>query len=452
MLQKITSKKYQQRLDILPKIGLKAENVEILDGPSEYRLSLIKHIKEAKKRIYLVALYLEQDDAGKSILSEIYNAKANNPELEIAILVDWHRAQRGRIGDNESFTNADWYCKMKEQHPNVSIPIYGIPVNTREAFGVLHLKGSVVDDTVLYTGASVNDVYLYQNDKYRYDRYHIIDSRKLADTLIDYVNRHLLSSGIAVNRLDDCSRPDRATLKKCIRQFRRSLRSATYHFIQDASNEELAVTPLVGLGKSSPLYKVIKDLFSATEEKLTICTPYFNLPLPLVKRIARLLKQGKKVELIVGDKRANDFYIPEDQPFQIISAIPYLYEKNLRKFIHNLQEYVDKGQLIIRLWKHEDHTYHLKGVWSDEKWMLATGNNLNPRAINLDLENGLLIHDPKGEIRDQITHELELIRTHTTPVTHYSEIPSESTYPQKVHKLLRRLRRAGIDKIVSRIL
>ena len=84
--------------------------------------------------------------------------------------------------------------------------------------------------------------------------------------------------------------------------------------------------------------------------------------------------------------------------------------------------------------------------------MLATGNNLNPRAINLDLENGLLIHDPKGEIRDQITHELELIRTHTTPVTHYSEIPSESTYPQKVHKLLRRLRRAGIDKIVSRIL
>ena len=87
--------------------------------------------------------------------------------------------------------------------------------------------------------------------------------------------------------------------------------------------------------KSSPLYKVIKDLFSATEEKLTICTPYFNLPLPLVKRIARLLKQGKKVELIVGDKRANDFYIPEDQPFQIISAIPYLYEKNLRKFIQS---------------------------------------------------------------------------------------------------------------------
>jgi CDP-diacylglycerol--serine O-phosphatidyltransferase len=35
---------------------------------------------------------------------------------------------------------------------------------------------------------------------------------------------------------------------------------------------------------------------------------------------------------IVGDKVANDFFIPPEQPFKVISALPYLYEVNLRRF------------------------------------------------------------------------------------------------------------------------
>jgi hypothetical protein len=29
---------------------------------------------------------------------------------------------------------------------------------------------------------------------------------------------------------------------------------------------------------------------------------------------------------------ANDFFIPPEQPFKVISALPYLYEVNLRRF------------------------------------------------------------------------------------------------------------------------
>ncbi|MDI5454582.1 hypothetical protein MJM04_34935, partial [Salmonella enterica subsp. enterica serovar Cerro] len=39
-----------------------------------------------------------------------------------------------------------------------------------------------------------------------------------------------------------------------------------------------SVTPLVGLGKSSLLNKTIFHLMPCAEHKLTICTPYFNLP------------------------------------------------------------------------------------------------------------------------------------------------------------------------------
>lgn len=134
------------------------------------------------------------------------------------------------------------------------------------------------------------------------------------------------------------------------------------------------------------------------EHKLTICTPYFNLPAILVRNIIQLLREGKKVEIIVGDKTANDFFIPEDEPFKIIGALPYLYEINLRRFLSRLQYYVNTDQLVVRLWKDDDNTYHLKGMWVDDKWMLLTGNNLNPRAWRLDLENAILIHDPKQEL------------------------------------------------------
>ncbi|MBE4976471.1 CDP-diacylglycerol--serine O-phosphatidyltransferase [Serratia sp. X3] len=451
MLSKFKRSKHQQHLAQLPKLPQTVADVRTLYAPSDFRATLLDSIANATQRIYLVALYLEHDDAGREILNALYQAKQRRPELEICVLVDWHRAQRGRIGAAAANTNADWYCAMASQHPEQSVPIYGVPVNTREALGVLHLKGFVVDDTVIYSGASINDVYLHQHEKYRYDRYQLITNEVLADTLIDYIKQHLLTAG-AVQRLDRSDRPKSPEIKNEIRLFRFALRRAGYHFRGKAGNDELAVTPLVGLGKQSVLNKTIHHLMSCADQKLTLCTPYFNLPALLVRNIIYLLRQGKQVEIIVGDKTANDFYIPEDQPFKIIGALPYLYEINLRRFLSRLQRYIDTGQLIVRLWKDGDNSYHLKGMWVDEEWQLITGNNLNPRAWRLDLENAILIHDPKQELREQRQKELECIRTHTTVVGHYQELQSIQQYPIKVRKLIRRLRRIRIDRLISRIL
>lgn len=139
-------------------------------------------------------------------MSALYEAKRQRPELDVSVPVDWHRAQRGRIGVEASNTNADWYCRMAQENPDVSVPVYGVPVNTREALGVLHFKGFIIDDCVLYSGASLNDVYLHQHDKYRYDRYHCIRNAKLADVMFDWVRTQLMN-GHAVNRLDDPNRP-----------------------------------------------------------------------------------------------------------------------------------------------------------------------------------------------------------------------------------------------------
>jgi CDP-diacylglycerol--serine O-phosphatidyltransferase len=451
MLSKFKRNKHQQHLAQLPKLSQSVDDVNTLFSPADFREALLQKIASATRRICIVALYLEQDDAGKAVLTALYQAKQQRPEIEVTVLVDWHRAQRGRIGVAATNTNADWYHRMTEEYPGVDIPVYGVPVNTREALGVLHFKGFIVDDCVIYSGASVNDVYLHQHDKYRYDRYQVICNPQLSDIMYNWMQENLVH-GRAVHRLDKLHRPKSPEIKNDIRLFRQELRDASFHFQGNADNEQLAVTPLVGLGKTSLLNKTIYHLMPCTEQKLVICTPYFNLPAVLVRNIIQLLREGKQVEIIVGDKTANDFYIPEDQPFKIIGALPYLYEINLRRFLSRLQYYVNSGQLIVRLWKDDDNSYHLKGMWVDDEWMLLTGNNLNPRAWRLDLENAILIHDPKQELTVQRDHELDLIRTHTTVVQHYRDLQSIAEYPVKVRKLIRRLRRIRIDRLISRIL
>lgn len=451
MLSKFKRNKHQQHLAQLPKLSQSVADFTTLYSPAEFRETLLEKIAGAERRICIVALYLENDEGGRAILSALYEAKRRRPELDITILVDWHRAQRGRIGAARGATNADWYCEMADRDPELAIPVYGVPVNTREALGVLHLKGSIVDDTLLYTGASLNDVYLHQRDKYRYDRYQLITNPPLADTLLRWIDKNLIKAE-AVHRLDKHERPKSPEIKNETRQFRQDLRGFDYEFTGNAGNEQLAVTPLVGLGKRSLLNKTIFHLMPCAEEKLTLCTPYFNMPAILARNIIWLLRRGKAVEIIVGDKTANDFYIPEDQPFKIIGALPYLYEINLRRFLSRLQYYVTNGQLTVRLWKDGENSYHLKGMWVDNEWMLITGNNLNPRAWRLDLENAILIHDPLQELAAQSEKELALIREHTTVVSHFRELESIADYPLKVRKPIRRLRRIRIDRLISRIL
>ncbi|HBZ17300.1 CDP-diacylglycerol--serine O-phosphatidyltransferase [Pantoea sp. NPDC088449] len=451
MLSKFKRNKHQQHLAQLPKLSQSVSDLTTLYSPAEFRETLLTKIAAAEKRICITALYLENDDGGRGIMQALYAARQAKPELDVCILVDWHRAQRGRIGAARSVTNADWYCEMAAQHPDIAIPVYGIPVNTREALGVLHLKGFIIDDTLLYSGASLNDVYLHQHDKYRYDRYQLIRNPQLTDTMYAWICENLKESE-AVNRLDQSERPSSPEIKNETRQFRQELRSFNYQFTGNADNESLTVTPLVGLGKRSLLNKTIFHLMPCAEHKLTLCTPYFNLPAILVRNLIHLLRQGKEVEIIIGDKTANDFYIPPEQPFKIIGALPYLYEINLRRFLSRLQYYVNNGQLTVRLWKDGENSYHLKGIWVDDEWMMITGNNLNPRAWRLDLENAVLIHDPLNELAEQREKELALIRQHTSVVQHFRELESISDYPAKVRKLIRRLRRIRIDRLISRLL
>ncbi|MFS2159445.1 CDP-diacylglycerol--serine O-phosphatidyltransferase [Pseudomonas sp. Pseusp122] len=431
--------------------ALSPDAVSILPTAADYRRCLLEKIASATRRIYIIALYLQQDEAGQEILDALYAAKTARPELEVVVLVDWFRAQRGLIGAGRQPGNSTWYQAQNLEYDQ-EVPVYGVPVQTRELFGVLHLKGSVIDDCVIYTGASINNVYLHKLDKYRLDRYQLLHSPALADAFEQLVQRDILPSR-AVHRLDLPSPPTSRSLRGEIKLFRSHLKRSSYDTTRgELENGEMRVIPLLGVGPRNPLNRAICDLIAASETQLTICTPYFNMPLAVKREINRALKRGVKVDIIIGDKTANDFFIPPDEPFKVISALPYLYEISLRHFAQKHQKAIKRNQLNLHLWKDGDNTFHLKGMWCDQRYTLLTGNNLNPRAFNLDLENALLIDDPKAEWAEPRAAELERLMQNTRRVEKYDELDTLKEYPTAVSTFLRRVSRVRIERLLYRIL
>ncbi|MDZ5603819.1 CDP-diacylglycerol--serine O-phosphatidyltransferase [Pseudomonas sp. RP23018S] len=432
----------------LPGVAITPDAIEVLPDAASYRRALLELIGNATRRIVLVALYLQEDEAGQEVLDALYRAKAARPALDITVVVDLFRAQRGLLGAGKQPGNAAWY-QAQRRLQGLDVVIHGVPVQTRELFGVLHLKGSVIDDCVLYTGASFNNVYLHRFERYRLDRYHLLRSAGLAQAVVGVVRQ--IVSGDATPRLDQPDVPDSRSLRGKIRRLRGRLRQLQYEIAAPAT-EGLRVIPLLGIGRGNTLNHTLCALVRAARGELVVCTPYFNPPRMLMREIRLALGRGVQVELIVGHRTANDFYVAPDQPFSASGVLPYLYEDNLRAFARRQHRALASGQLRLRVWNDPGHTFHAKGLWVDQRYSLLTGNNFNPRGFNLDLENALLIDDPNGEWLAPRQAELDGIRRHTEQVDQPSDLGEKGDHPKKVRTFLRRLRYSRLEPLIKRVL
>ncbi len=442
----------------MQQIIIDSGDVEFFTSPKEYKQQLLLLIENARKRIFITALYLQDDDAGKEVLSALYRAKANFPDLVINIFVDFNRGQRGLIGEKASLGNRELYLKLAKQHPQ-TIHIYGVAVKRKEVFGVLHLKGMVFDDTLFYTGASINDIYFHQAERYRLDRYCTINSTSLADSFCYYLTDTFIDSGLAP-QLNLTDIPDALQQKKNLALLKQKLKTSHYQVSTLSTHSDLLtgsdnafITPLVGFGRTkNQLNQATRKLVQGASNNMVIFTPYFNLPHALARDVIRALKRGVKTTMVVGDKTANDFFIADDEDFSTIGIVPYIYEMLLRRFVKRYQNFIDKGLLNIYLWKDGDNSFHLKGLRVDDRYHLITGSNLNPRAWALDLENGLLLDDANQLFLAKTDEELQGILANTTRVRHFSDIEAVEEYPEKPQKLLNKIRVTQIDRVLKRFL
>jgi CDP-diacylglycerol--serine O-phosphatidyltransferase len=435
------------------------EDIKVFSSAKSYKQQLLSLIEQAKQRIYITALYVQDDEAGREILHALYQAKNNNPSLDVKVFVDFHRAQRGLIGEKEQLGNRALYLALTKQYQH-SIDIYGVAVKGKELFGVLHLKGMVFDDTVFYTGASINDVYLHQQERYRLDRYYQIKSTELSQVFCTYLDEAFVDSTLAP-KLNLEALPEPKDQRKNIKQLKSLVTKS--HFLplkrkkmfenSTAVKDKITATPMIGCGRRhNELNRAIRQLVQNSEQSLVLFTPYFNLPKVLTRDVIRALKRGVKISITVGDKTANDFYIADEQAFSTIGIIPYVYEMLLMRFVKRWQKYIDQGQLEIRLWKDKSNSFHLKGIIADQRFHLLTGSNLNPRAWSLDLENGILLDDPQGLLLPDFENELAAIYQHTRVVKNYNALERINDYPDRPKRLLKKIQMTQIDKVLQRFL
>ena len=271
--------------------------------------------------------------------------------------------------------------------------------------------------------------------------------------MVNFVQKEMIDHP-AVNNLACAKKPETKEIKAQIRQLRASLAKSSYQFdSQTVSQEQVAITPIVGVGKKrNKLNQGINQLLAQAKDEVFICTPYFNFPRSVAKEVKKALKRGVKVIIVVGDKTANDFYISPEEEFKTIGGLPYLYERNLRQFAKSNEANIASRKLSIHLWKHEENSFHLKGMWVDKRYMLITGNNLNPRAWSLDLENALFIQDNFHHLTPQFEKEVENILQHTQLICTYRQLDKAEDYPDSVQKLMRKITRVKADRVLKQIL
>ncbi len=448
MLQNLLNKR---RLAALPRTAIDASAVQVFCHATEYKERVLNLIATARQRIVLTALYLQADEAGEQILRALYQAKQQNPALDVRVYVDFHRARRGLIGQSGGRTNADFYRSIAAEYKE-QILIYGVPVKKRELFGVLHLKGFVFDDSLFYSGASLNNIYLAEQQRYRADRYLQIDNKALADAFVAG-HQEALGNLEVVQSLLSPEQDIAQAYKTAHRSWLKHARSCRYPLKAQSQPGALNASLLMGMGRlNNQLNQSLLALLSMAEREVLIYTPYFNPPPVLAKALRKCLKRGVKLCIVVGDKTANDFYIPPGQKFSRIGGLPYLYETILRKFLKNNQKFIDAGLLDVRLWRHEDNSYHLKGVSVDGIRHLFTGHNLNPRAFALDFENGILVEDELGQLQPQLQQEQQIILANTTAIGHFSQIEMMRDYPEQVKKLLSKIKGVGVDLVLKRLI
>ncbi|KAL9135296.1 MAG: hypothetical protein Q9175_003518 [Cornicularia normoerica] len=176
---------YLSDLDRLgPRIDINADQIEILDGPTEFYERLRSKIRRAKRIIYLSTLYIGKTE--HELISAIRDALIQNgTELKVSILTD---ALRGtREAPNPSC--ASLLASLVDEFPDrVEVRMYHtpnltglrkvlIPKRINEGWGLQHIKLYGIDDELILSGANLSNDYFTN----RQDRYHVFSSKRVAD-------------------------------------------------------------------------------------------------------------------------------------------------------------------------------------------------------------------------------------------------------------------------------
>ena len=165
------------------RIDIRANQIKILEGPSDFYETLKTKIRGAKKRIFLSSLYIGKSE--HELVLCLRHALEKNSDLKVSILTDALRGTR----ETPEPSCASLLAPLAADFPSqVEIRMYHtpnltgwrkrmLPKRINEGWGLQHMKLYGFDDEIILSGANLSSDYFTN----RQDRYHVFSSKRVTD-------------------------------------------------------------------------------------------------------------------------------------------------------------------------------------------------------------------------------------------------------------------------------
>ena len=158
------------------------------------------------------------------------------------------------------------------------------------------------------------------------------------------------------------------------------------------------------------LVNAVKDTLSEANNELLIFTPYLIPGKTGVDYYASLVQRGLRVAIVTNSLASNN-HVPVHGAYgryrkDLLNAAVELYEVRVSALenFRELGSIGDDNDAGVGL--------HTKAIIVDRRWVLAGSLNLDPRAVDLNTEFGLLIDSPP--LAEQLAEAFEQRTRHTT--------------------------------------
>eukprot|EP01061_Rhynchopus_euleeides_P009069 TRINITY_DN18224_c0_g1_i1.p1 TRINITY_DN18224_c0_g1~~TRINITY_DN18224_c0_g1_i1.p1 ORF type:complete len:517 (+),score=157.97 TRINITY_DN18224_c0_g1_i1:57-1607(+) len=407
-----------------PCFAVDSGNVQILHTPDEFYRSILKRLRSATERIVIAALYLGVTEKCRSIADAIDHAMSDNEQLTATILVDYGRGLRYENGVSVMTLLTPLVEKYGAHRVKVSmfmVPLCGAifrhaPATIREIAGVQHVKGFVVDDDTLLTGANLNDDYFTT----RQDRYVWVRSQanlakwtaQFVETLaaMSYICRPSAGGDVVPTFPEGMSHPIfSGPSPSPVHEFSQDLSSKVLQLLQYRESSDVLgdtfvcpLTQLAAVGvwhESDNLDLMVR---AAPASTLTLSSAYPNFHASLMHALHDSCCSD--VQLLSPAEDANGFFGAKWPK----ALVPPSYSKLLGDFADGM-----KRQVSIHLWSNPGCTYHVKGLWVPHMTLIGS-SNYGYRSRYLDAELSFVIVTASTALADDFSHERDEVLRRAT--------------------------------------
>ncbi|WKY10550.1 hypothetical protein Q1695_002707 [Nippostrongylus brasiliensis] len=384
-------------------IPISAENVRILQSPSDFYEFLVERSRTATNRITLSSLYLGDGSLERKLVDAIDSNLKQNENLRVTVLLDFLRGTRGESQEKSSTTLLKKIADRAQIYLYHTPKLSGflkrlLPERTNEVIGLQHMKLYIFDDSVLISGANLSDSYFTN----RQDRYIVFEHNKdLADFFHDVVTAvgecsFFLSDDGSLKLHPSCSvHPYMGSFDG----YRNQLQSKVDKVVNTLQNRVLSpqaagdtvLYPLLqmGLFGYQEEFDLLKQLFSSKDSttSITMASGYFNC----IDDYERLIfaEGAYSMDIITAAPMANGFFGAAG----LSGYIPSMYSWVSHNVLLLKEKYGRSGVKLYEYYR-DGWTFHAKGLWVDTPGQTATlvgSSNYGYRSVHRDLEAQVLL-------------------------------------------------------------